>query len=209
MQLSRIQRNGITLVETLVVIGIIGLILGIAIPSVLTARGLARNSECQNQVRQILLDRLEGLNTPEIDLISVCPIDPQADLRRENGYLGYVFPLSNAPNPKSNDEFLKFLKRATNKSKHLILLEAAEDFFDGEAIFSDLYVVESRVYRPIPTKHRFYETFALKRHLGGSSNVGFADGHVEQISSTVFEKAIANGEWCFRREADGSFKERF
>jgi hypothetical protein len=49
------RRNGITLVETLVVLGIIGLLLAILIPAVQHARESGRRVTCQNNLKQIVL----------------------------------------------------------------------------------------------------------------------------------------------------------
>jgi prepilin-type processing-associated H-X9-DG protein len=49
------RRVGITLVETLVVIGIIGILLAILIPAVQSARETARRTTCQNNLRQLAI----------------------------------------------------------------------------------------------------------------------------------------------------------
>lgn len=49
------ERSGLTLIETLVVLGIIALLLAILIPAVQSARESARKVTCQNNLRQIVL----------------------------------------------------------------------------------------------------------------------------------------------------------
>lgn len=49
------QRRGITLLEVLVCIGIIGLVVAIAIPAVQYAREASRRSQCQSHLRQMTL----------------------------------------------------------------------------------------------------------------------------------------------------------
>ena len=51
----RVQRTGITLIETLIVLSIIALLLAILIPAVHHARETARRTTCQNNLRQMAL----------------------------------------------------------------------------------------------------------------------------------------------------------
>lgn len=48
-------RRGITLVETLVVMGIVGMLVALAMPAVQRLRGLADRVACQSQMRQIMV----------------------------------------------------------------------------------------------------------------------------------------------------------
>jgi prepilin-type N-terminal cleavage/methylation domain-containing protein len=52
---SQALRSGVTLIEVLVVIGIIAIVMGIAIPAILMTRSSGDRLACQNNLRQVLL----------------------------------------------------------------------------------------------------------------------------------------------------------
>lgn len=48
----QVERSGFTIVEILVVIGIIGVLVSLILPAVMSARGAARRLECESRIRQ-------------------------------------------------------------------------------------------------------------------------------------------------------------
>jgi prepilin-type processing-associated H-X9-DG protein len=87
-----ITRRGITLVEVLVVIGVIGLLVGLTLPAVQQIRGAAARSSCLNQLRQLGL----AFQNYHSTLGRLPPVPAQPDNRKdpavELGWMASLLP---------------------------------------------------------------------------------------------------------------------
>ncbi len=82
------QRRGFTILELVVVIGIVGLLLGLILPAVVQARSAARRAACQNNFKQIGL----GL-TALAESNGRYPASGTWDQVTPDGYFSWVVPL--------------------------------------------------------------------------------------------------------------------
>lgn len=172
---SKLPR-GLTLVEILVVIAIIGILIAIAIPAIMNSRRTARRTECANNMRQIGI----AYNDP---LIGVGP----TDIRNCPTYESRL-----AQSQAADSYFSYFENRTVDKysvrgktSSTMIFFEKAHQYSYqtgySEYWFSDEAVSANRVWELLE------RDLAADRHSGRTANYLYADGHVQTIPVDIIK----------------------
>lgn len=209
----RIRRGsgGFTLVELVVVVGIIGVLIALLLPAVQSVRESAYRADCQNRMRQIGLAMHcfsdvhggqlpftvhEGLDnswvqtlkpfTENVNGIRLCPSDPkrqewEMDADRGTSYVINEF----VANPAIEGSIVNINHMS---STHMVIV-----LFEGSVDrgLNDEHVHCSQFYLPIRIATGTVWAF-LQRELDTSrhfdtSNYLFADGHVASIAETTVE----------------------
>lgn len=102
----RAPRRGFTLVELLVVIAIIGILIGLLLPAVQSAREAARRMKCMNNVKQIVL-AFHSFHDANGALPPECVLDTANQTSDGYGILTKVLPYIEQVNVYDNVDFSK------------------------------------------------------------------------------------------------------
>lgn len=203
------MRRAFSLIEVLVVCGILVVLLSILLPVISRARGQAKLTQCQSNLRQIshafqqyiaankgwvprrwpvwvhkVMNELVGRGTWLItDLrknqVLQCPVHP--DDRVPTGFTLNVFAFDSQPNWKASPPIQASLIR--NASKLPWLLEIPDSFgeFDCGGVYDGIYFEECHIaYSPIHLPGGSKARISYTRH-GRRANVLFFDGHVDVV----------------------------
>ena len=204
------RRAGVTLVEMLIVIGIVGALAALLLAGLGAAREAARRMTCQSNMRQLGLGIYQYANAntghfpwtyhagadqswvdtlgpyeANVDAMRLCPNDPLGFQRVDQPVKGTSYVINEYVAYQTPGAVLRLdhIKEAT---KLIILFEGSDS-----RLATDDHVHTSQWYVPGDIAHgRAWNNMIAEinpqRHAD-SSNYLFADGHVESISlATIY-----------------------
>jgi prepilin-type processing-associated H-X9-DG protein/prepilin-type N-terminal cleavage/methylation domain-containing protein len=216
------MRQGLTLVELLVVTAIVGTLAGLLMPAIQQAREAARRTQCANNLRQVGLAMNQFIDTrggrfPEtshtdadhtwidtlapfmehVDSVRICPSDERAEQRLHHRLSSYALNAYLTHEPPSG--FVTRYRQLRETSKTIAVFELADH--------KDLLLEEDHLHNhewftaatADPTvMGRIEEDIAIERH-GGAAHYLYADWHVELLSADTI------GEWASSQTAADNF----
>jgi len=206
MKLQR-GRSGFTLVELLVVFAVVGVLIGLLLPAVQSARAMARNMQCTSRMRQIGLGihmfadandgRFPWTNhdgadqswiqtlkpfTESVDGLRVCPDDPRGHEWLSGDRRGTSYVINEYVANHRIDGAVTNINHLRSTHDLVILFEGA-----SRRSVDDEHVHCSDFYLPFRVEQDLVWAFMTReiepaRHFNDCSNYLFADGHVGTLS---------------------------